>query len=152
MRIYLVRHGDALPATEDPERSLSESGKKQVAHVVAVLETIGAGVDRMIHSGKPRARQTAEILARSVMREPELETSDDLNPMDPVEPWAARAVELEQDTMLVGHLPFMSRLLTKLVTGAVDPELVDFPPGTVACLERTSEGKWLIVTVVRPGL
>ncbi len=152
MRIYLVRHGDALPATEDPERSLSESGKRKVARVAGVLETIGAGVDRMIHSGKPRARQTAEILARSLMREPGLETADDLNPMDPVEPWAGRAVELEHDTMLVGHLPFMSRLLTRLVTGAADPELVDFPPGTVACLERTSEGKWLIVTVVRPGL
>ena len=152
MRIYLARHGDALSVTEDPERSLSESGKKQVAHVAAVLETIGAAVDRMVHSGKPRARQTAEILARSVMREPELETARDLNPMDPVEPWARRAVELEQDTMLVGHLPFMSRLLTKLVTGAADPGLVDFPPAAVACLERTREGKWLIVTVVRPGL
>lgn len=152
MRIYLARHGDALPVTGDPERSLSETGRKQVAHVSAVLQQIGAGVDRMIHSGKPRAQQTAEILAQSVMRVPELERAGDLNPMDPVEPWAERALELEQDTMLVGHLPFMSRLVTRLVTGAPDPELVAFVPGTVACLERTSEGKWLIVTVVCPGL
>jgi phosphohistidine phosphatase len=152
MRIYLARHGEALPVTRDPERSLSEAGTKQVAHVSGILEQAGAGVDRMIHSGKPRARQTAEILARAVMREPELETAGDLNPMDPVEPWVERAAQLEQDTMLVGHLPFMSRLLTMLVTGAADPGLVDFPPAAVACLERTREGKWLIVTVVRPGL
>ena len=152
MRIYLARHGDALPVTEDPERSLSETGRKRVSHVSNVLEQVGAGVDRMIHSGKPRARQTAEILAQSVMREPGLETASDLNPMDPVEPWVDRAAKLEQDTMLVGHLPFMSRLVTKLVTGEADPELVGFPTGTVACLERTSEGKWIIVTVVCPGL
>jgi len=152
MRIYLARHGDALPVTRDPERSLSETGILKVAQVSGILEKSGARVDRMIHSGKPRARQTAEILSRSVMREPELEIAGDLNPMDPVEPWVERAAQFEQDTMLVGHLPFMSRLVTRLVTGVSDPELVDFPPGTVACLERTSGGKWIIVTVVCPGL
>ena len=86
MRIYLARHGDALSKQQNPERPLSEKGRKQVSHVADVLKQIGASVDRMVHSGKPRALQTAEILAQSVMREPELESAGDMNPMDPVEP------------------------------------------------------------------
>lgn len=152
MRIYLARHGHALSTKEDPNRSLSDTGRKEVSHVADVLEQVGAGVDRLIHSGKPRATQTAEILAQSVMWEVEMETAADMNPSDPVEPWVDKIEEMTEDTMLVGHLPFLSRLASRLVTGSEDPEVARFYSGSVVCLEQSEEGKWAVVTMIRPSL
>jgi phosphohistidine phosphatase len=152
MRIYLARHGDALSTQQDPERPLSDEGRKQIAHVAAMLEQMGATVDRVVHSGKPRALQTAEILARSVMHEPKLESAGDLNPMDPVEPWVERAATLDTDTMLVGHLPFIARLASRLVTGTEDTAVVSFPAGTVVCLEHSKESGWYVIAMIPPAL
>jgi len=152
MRIYLARHGDALSKQEDPDRPLSEKGRKQVAHVADLLEQTGASVDRMVHSGKPRALQTAEILAQSVMWDAELEAAGDMDPMDPVEPWVARLSKLDEDTMLVGHLPFLAKLVSRLVAGVEDARLVSFAAGTVVCLEQSEDGGWQIAAVVPPSL
>jgi phosphohistidine phosphatase len=148
MRVYLARHGEALSVQQDPDRSLSDNGRKQVSHVADILEQIGASVGSTIHSGKPRALQTAEILAQTVMREAELEAASDMNPTDPVEPWVERLATLERDTMLVGHLPFLSNLATRLVTGGDTIPVVSFPAGTVVCLERSNSGRWHIAAVV----
>lgn len=150
MRVYLVRHGEAKPKTEDPERGLSERGRKDAARVADILEQTGAGVDHLYHSGKARARQTAEILAQSVLWDPQLKTADDLGPNDPVQPWVDRLASAEADTMLVGHMPFMGRLASRLVTGAEDRDLVRFTAGAVACIERTDSGGWVLVAVTIP--
>jgi phosphohistidine phosphatase len=150
VRIYLVRHGLALSKSEDPEKGLSDTGRKDVARVSDILEQTGAGVDHLYHSGKARARQTAEILAQSVLWDPQLETAGDLNPTDPVEPWIGKIEALDKDTMLVGHMPFMGKLASRLVTGSEDAELIQFTPGTVACLERTEKGGWVILSVTIP--
>ena len=152
MRIYLARHGHAVSNQEAPEQPLSETGRKEVSHVADILEQMGASVDQIVHSGKARARQTAEILAQSVLWDVELETTPDMNPDDPVDPWMDKLADLTEDTMLVGHLPFLSRLATRLIVGADDSEVIKFPAGTVACLERTEEGKWVVAVVVTPGL
>jgi phosphohistidine phosphatase len=152
MRIYLARHGDALSKHQDPERPLSEKGRIQVAQVADVLGQIGAKVDRMLHSGKPRAQQTAEILAQSLMREVTLESADDMNPSDPVQPWVDRISDFKQDTMLVGHLPFLGKLASRLVKGSEDDGVVAFPAGTVVALERSDEGRWYVVAMVPPAL
>jgi phosphohistidine phosphatase len=152
MRIYLARHGDAVSKQQDPDRPLSENGRKQVSHVADLLEQIGAGVDRMIHSGKLRARQTAEILSQSVMWDVELETTDDMNPSDPVGPWVDRISAFKEDTMLVGHLPFLGKLASRLVHGSEDAGVVAFPAGAVVCLEKSDEGGWYVVAMVPPTL
>ena len=152
MRVYLARHGEALPVRRDPEKSLSDYGRKQVSRVAGVLEQMGARVDRVIHSGKTRALQTAEILAQSVMKEVELETSNDMNPTDPVEPWVERLSAFDQDTMLVGHLPFLGELTSRLVGEGEAAGGVSFPAGTVVCLERSDSGGWHVVATVPPTL
>ena len=150
MRIYLARHGLAGSKTEDPEQGLNDTGRKDVSRVADILEQTGAAVDHLYHSGKARARQTAEILAQSVLWEPELKTANDLGPMDPVEPWVDKIESFEEDTMLVGHLPFLSKLASRLVTGSENRELIQFVPGAVACLERTEEGGWIVVSTIIP--
>ena len=73
-----------------------------------------------------------------------------LDPDDPVLPWAQSVGALNKDIMLVGHLPFMSRLVSRLVDGDENADVVDFAPATVACLETTDDGGWSVAWVIRP--
>ena len=54
--------------------------------------------------------------------------------------------------MLVGHLPFLSKLASRLVTGSEDTAVVSFRAGTAVCLERSEEGQWQVAAVVPPVL
>jgi phosphohistidine phosphatase len=137
---------------ESPDRQLSDTGRHEVSRVADFLEQMGATVERIVHSGKPRARQTAEILAQSVLYQDELETATDLNPMDPVGPWVTKVSQLNEDTMLVGHLPFLGKLVSRLVADSETPDVVWFHAGSVVCLERSNEGKWAISAMVSPVL
>jgi phosphohistidine phosphatase len=83
------------------------------------------------------------------MREVEMETAPDMNPNDPVESWVERIEGFEQDAMLVGHMPFLGKLASRLVTGKEDSNVVFFHSGAVVCLERTEEGQWGIIGMVR---
>ena len=62
MRLYLVQHGDAVPERLDPERPLSAAGRREVEAVARLLAGAGARVAHVVHSGKLRAQQTAELL------------------------------------------------------------------------------------------
>ena len=152
MRIYLVQHGEALPAEVDPERPLSAAGEADVGRIAAFLRAGSVRVARMLHSGKPRAEQTAELLAAALGPEVRPEARAGLNPNDPTAPVAQEAAGWEQDIMLVGHLPFMARLASRLIAGREDGDVVAFRPGSVLCLERTEQGAWTIAWMLRPEL
>ena len=152
MRIYLVQHGEAVPAEVDPERPLSAAGEADVRRLAAVLRRSGVGVARILHSGKRRAAQTAEVLAAALGPKLQPEARAGLNPNDPTASVAQEAASWEQDTVLVGHLPFMARLASRLLAGREDPGLVAFRPGSVLCLERTDQRAWTIAWMLRPEL
>jgi phosphohistidine phosphatase len=152
MRIYLVQHGEAVPAEDDPERPLSAAGEAGVRRIAAVLRGSGVGVTRILHSGKRRAEQTAEVLAAALGPKVQPEARARLDPNDPTASVAQEVAGWEQDTMLVGHLPFMARLASRLITGHEDPAVVTFRPGGVLCLERTEQGAWTIAWMLRPEL
>ena len=71
-----------------------------------------------------------------------------LNPNDPVEPMARTT----SDVMLVGHLPFMGKLVARLVAGDERKPVAAFVPGTVVRLERGDADHWAITWMVRPQL
>jgi len=153
VKLYLVQHGHAVTEEENPERPLSEKGRSDVARMAALLGAWGVRVEKIVHSGKTRARQTAEILAPALGgSDPrKAETAAGLIPGDPVAPWADRVAEWSEDCMLVGHQPFMGRLAARLVTGRENPDVVRYEPGSAVCVERSPEGVWAITSMVRPG-
>ena len=59
MAIYLVQHGKNLPKDVDPEKGLSEEGKKEVERVASAAKRYGLNVASIRHSGKKRALETA---------------------------------------------------------------------------------------------
>ena len=152
MRLYLVQHGDAQPEAVSAERELSPQGRQDVERLAGLLGGRGMRVARIFHSGKTRARQTAEILAAQLAPGTAPEALAGLNPNNPVQPVAAQARAWREDTLLAGHQPFMGRLATVLVTDREDPPMVAYQPGSVACLESNSAGGWEIVWMLRPEL
>jgi len=152
VRLYLVQHGEAVPEDIDPARPLSARGREEVQHVAALLTRAGIGVEEVLHSGKRRAAQTAAILAAALAPRGTPEARPGLNPNDPIDGVAREAAAWDRDVMLVGHLPFMARLASRLVAGREDAGVVAFQPGSVLCLERTDQQRWTIAWMVRPEL
>ena len=151
MRLYLVQHGDSLPAEADTERSLSPRGRTDVGRLAAFLNG-RANVARIWHSGKTRARQTAELLAATVGTDARIEAHRRIDPLDPVEDFAAEVQGWKEDALVAGHQPFLGKLVARLVRGAVEPEVVRFEPGTAICLERAADGRWTVQWMLRPEL
>lgn len=69
MRIYLVRHGDAVPEEEagsDRDRWLSARGREHARILGRLLREQRVEPDVILSSPLPRAVQTAELLAQSL--------------------------------------------------------------------------------------
>jgi len=103
---------------------------------------------RVIHSGKARAMETAQLLSGGEVEEIDI----GLAPNDPTEPVKNLIESWDEDVMIVGHLPFMGRLVAHLVGGTPDADTVSFEPGTVVCLKKGEEGNWSLHWMLRPSL
>jgi phosphohistidine phosphatase len=152
MPLYLVQHGAAKSEADDPERHLSDAGRRAVEGVAAFLAAFGLVIDRIEHSGKTRARETAEILA-AYLRPPDgIKEVVGLAPNDPVEPVRARMEKETKSVMLVGHLPHLARLASRLLGLPEDRPVVRFETGGVVRLERDEADRWLLRWVLVPEL
>jgi phosphohistidine phosphatase len=114
MAIYLVQHGEALPKEQDPERSLSETGRAETRRIAEVAAGYNVRVNKIEHSGKKRAQQTAEIVGELLKPEQGVTQRDGLAPKDDVQAITGSLVA-GSNLMLVGHLPFVERLVGQLV-------------------------------------
>ena len=152
MSLWIVQHGDALVKGVNPDRPLSEKGRSDVERLAAHLARCGVRVARVVHSGKTRARQTAEILAAAVQASEPVEALANLDPLDPPGPFAAEFAGAPADLLIAGHMPFVGRLVSLLVAAREDTALVSFVPGAAACLERADDGTWSVVSLMRPEL
>lgn len=152
MRLYVVQHGEAQPEAVSAERELTPQGRLDAGRLADLLGARGVRAARVYHSGKMRARQTAEILAARLAPATSPEVLPGLNPNDPVQPVAAQARAWNEDTLLAGHQPFLGRLATLLAAGREDPPVLAFQQGSIACLERNPAGGWEIAWMLRPEL
>jgi len=152
VRVYLVRHGDANPKAEDPERHLSATGHTQVHRMADFLRPLGIRVGVIWHSTKVRAMETAACLSGAVAADDGLVERSDLAPNDPVGPVAKAIRQSDRDLMIVGHLPYVANLASKLLAGADDAVRLHVTCATVACLTHTSENEWRLAWMVTPDL
>lgn len=149
MKLYLVRHGEPKPESEDPERSLSDKGRQEIERLAAFIKD-RFHIQFIQHSGKLRAKQTAEILAQALEPAEGLKQSDGLKPLDDPSIWANRLSTLDEDVMLVGHLPHLSRLVSDLITRDAEKRIVDFTTGGLVYLSRDAAGQWAILGMTDP--
>jgi len=152
MNLYLVQHGEANPEAEDPTRALSEQGAEIVRRMAAWSMNANVHADQIRHSGKLRAAQTAELFAERLKPSGGTIAIPGIAPKDDVLPIAnSFAHDDEQSIMLVGHLPFLARLVSQLVIGTPGKALVEFRNAGIVCLARY-DSRWLIQWSVVPDL
>lgn len=147
MNLYLLRHGiasdpgeDGLPADlPDAERPLSERGRERMKSVIAALKKLELNFDLVASSPLLRARQTAEMVNVALKR------SRKVKLMPPLAPEGSPKTLLEellhvapraQDVLMVGHEPYLSRLISLLISGSTSAA-IDLRKGGLAKLKLT---------------
>ncbi len=151
MKLYLMQHGEACAQELDPERPLTKQGQSDAERVATFLKQAGVQVERVVHSGKLRAQQTAECLAQTVAPGLEPESSDMINPNDNPKAFDWQSESWNRDTLVVGHLPFMAKLVSHLIINDEDKLITAYQPGTIVCLEH-ADGQWQLNWMIRPEL
>jgi phosphohistidine phosphatase len=140
LRLILVHHGDAVGPEIDPLRPLSSAGREAVERLAAEAAARGARPAVVWHSGKLRAKQTAEAFWRACNALAEMSAARDLQPDDPPA-WIRDRLRAEpRDLLIAGHFPHLPRLLALLVAGREDPA-GSFPPHGVVALQTTDDGE-----------
>ena len=149
MKLYLIQHGKALPEEKDSKRSLSPEGVTETQKIADFLKTKNIKFGEIWHSKKTRAVQTAGIISKALSIKNMLRR-DDLNPDEPVEKFPDEIKNLNKDLMIAGHLPFLQRLASLLLTGSETDSPVSFKNSGLVCLEFQQE--WKILWYVIPEL
>jgi phosphohistidine phosphatase len=124
MKIYLLRHGEAVDGTEarckDSDRPLAAKGiqrTRQLAHTLGHLEI---SFDLILSSPLTRARETAEIIARSLKLEGHLIFSEHLTPSGDLQRLIDQILIVRppaENVLLVGHEPQLGNLISHLCVG-----------------------------------
>lgn len=135
MSIFIVQHGKSLSKDQDPEKGLSPEGRLETERIAEVAGVYAVKVDTIAHSGKKRARQTAEILAAKISPEKGITTHSGMNPMDDVRAFAEQ-LAWDQKLMLVGHLPFLERLIGLIVAGDPEKTVFKLQNSGIVCLDQ----------------
>jgi phosphohistidine phosphatase len=159
MELYLIQHGEAKSEQEDPTRPLTDRGREEVRRVASFAARIGLQPAEIRHSGKRRAEETALIFAEALSLTGKVLAVPGLAPNDDVRPIAAGLGTEAQSVMLVGHLPFLSRLASLLLVGDPDRVIVRFRMGGIVCLLRGetteltgTDPKWELIWMVTPNI
>lgn len=150
MQLFIVQHGDAVPKDVDPERPLSERGRADIQRLAEQLMKHDIRVGRILHSGKTRARETAEILQPLLEPGGEILGQTGLAPNDPPADFLEEMQTTDKDTLVAGHMPFVTRAVSLALTGGADSQLVEFTPGSIAGMQRADGGAWRLFLFVRP--
>jgi phosphohistidine phosphatase len=150
MKLYLVQHGAAKSEAEDPERGLTVSGEEEIKKVASMAKRMGLNPSNIFHSVKLRAQQTARIIGEALGRP--VEVAQGLAPMDDIQSWVDKINLGEMELMLVGHLPFLEKLASYLMTGDENIRPLLFRFGAINHFERKEDLKWAVRWVLTPEM
>lgn len=142
MYLYLVHHGEAVGPEVDARRPLSLNGQAAVARSAAAAAARGAKPAVVWHSGKLRARQTAEAFWRVCNALAEFSATRDLQPGDPPGRMRDRLRGESRDVLIAGHFRHLPSLAA-LLRGAPEGAGAEFPMhGVVAFLTEDDGESW----------
>jgi len=150
MAVYLVQHGKSLPKEKDPAKGLSDTGRQETMKIADVATMYQVPVSTIGHSGKARAEQTARIFRDKLKVDPPLEKLDGIGPIDDVTDLGGQ-IDPESNMMVVGHLPYMERLVSFLTAQNPDLHVIRFQNSGIVCLDRDENG-WYIKWTLNPHI
>lgn len=152
MKLYLVQHAKAASKDADPQRPLTEEGRRDIQKVAAFIKPLNLSVDYLWHSGKKRAVQTSGFLAEVVKINETQIIHDGLGPNDDVTALKNELISARQNIIIVGHLPFLSKLASLLLTGCESSNTVAFKQAGIVCLDYSGDNQWQLDWLIIPEL
>ena len=145
--IYLLHHAHAVGPDVDPQRPLSQGGSEHAERLAIEAAARAVKPVAIWHSGKLRARQTAEPFWRLCNPAADFSAIRGLQPNDPAE-WIRDLVTREdRDVMLVGHMPSLPAI-HHLLLGSRAALAGSFPPHGLVALEHDGASwheRWRLV-------
>jgi phosphohistidine phosphatase len=118
--LLLVHHGDAVGPAVDPQRPLSSVGRAATERLAGLAAGRGVKPDVVWHSGKLRARQTAELFWAACNPLAPISAERGLLPDDPPQWMRDRLIGETRHVLIASHMPYLPKLLAML-TGAGEP-------------------------------
>ncbi len=158
MNLYILRHGLAVEPgapehPKDSERPLTPKGERKMWKIAQALEEMEVSLDCILSSPYVRARQTAEIVAEALNLRKRLDLTETLTPAGSskklIEIIKHREPPLEE-VLLVGHEPYLSELISLLLSGNNGLEVTMKKGGLCKlCVESLEHGQcatlgWLL--------
>jgi phosphohistidine phosphatase len=157
MKLYLLRHGDAVDSSDSgrkgDERPLTPKGVQRTKSLAHVMRRMEISFDAILSSPLTRAWQTAEIVARNLGLEDKLKPSDSLTPAGNMEKLVLEVDSLRPNpkaVLLVGHEPYLSTFISLICLGGPGMPLT-LKKGALCRLEvgrlicaRCAELEWLL--------
>ncbi len=150
MALFLVQHGLSLSKDKDPDKGLSNAGKEDTRRIADVAKTYTISVAKIVHSGKKRAAQTGVIFQDALQPKSGIAEISGINPMDDVKAFGD-TIDPAANLMVVGHLPFMEKLVSYLTAGLEDKRIYKFQNSGIVCLDREDNG-WFIKWTLNPNI
>lgn len=150
MKLYCMRHGEALPGAEDAQRPLSDKGREDVSNVATHLRRCRITIDHVMSSKRVRAVQTAETMAEAMGISEVTPCEHGLDEMDSVGEMVENIRQWHDDTLLVSHLPFLSKLVSALVLNDEFQPMINFAPGSIICLHQFEGQLWNVSWLLKP--
>jgi len=125
MNLYILRHGIAVEPgspgyATDADRPLVPKGKRKLKEIAKGMDALGLNFDLILSSSYRRASQTAEIIACTFKPRKQVEFSEDLAPGRSPKKVLEQLTHLHpqpEDVLLVGHEPYLSDLISLLISG-----------------------------------
>ncbi len=126
MNLFLLRHGKACARgpkwRPDDTRPLTRDGEKKMFNVARGIQSLDVSIDLIMTGPYLRAFRTAEILGEVFESKKLFETRNLIAEAEPkavIDEINENFSELA-DIVLVGHEPFLTRLISALLSGRED--------------------------------
>ena len=152
MKLFLIQHAKALSKEVDPDRPLSAEGRAELRKTSQFLSRLNLSVDYIWHSQKTRAAQTARILSDAVNVKNQITALPGLGPNDDVDAIKDKISAADADIMIIGHLPFLPKLASLLLTGRQSANILNFKNAGVVALSCHEKSHWQLDWLLTPQI
>ena len=151
LRLILVQHGLAETPDEGGEPELTALGRAEVRRMARCAMASGVSAQRLLHSGKLRAAQTADIFSAALHPSRSVDVVAGLAPKDDPGPIGELLEGEHGELLIVGHLPHLAGLAGLLLAGDAAARPIAFRNAGMVCIERV-EDVWSLRWAMVPEL
>jgi phosphohistidine phosphatase len=121
MDLLILRHGEAgkhSPLPGDAKRTLTTEGRQEITNLSNSMKGLELKLDYILSSPLLRAKQTAEIVAKSLKYKGKIEELNSLKPEGSRLEFYSALSKLKQNSvvLVVGHEPYLSQMISEAIS------------------------------------